>query len=452
MTVPAVFLHRYSDLFDSGCGAVGSALVWGTRGHRFKSGHPDQNIHPENQVLIHGDCLTGLKRMKEESADLVYLDPPFFTRKRQSLKTRDNSKEYSFEDAWESIDEYARYIGERLEECRRILKSSGSVFLHCDRSASHYLRVALDEAFGSRNFRSEIVWTYRRWSNAKKGLLNRHQTIHFYSKTPDFKFNPVYESYSPATNIDQIFQKRTRTRNGKTAYKKTDDGNYELVERKKGVPLSDVWEIPYLNPKAKERTGYPTQKPVLLLERIIELVTDEGDTVVDPFCGSGTTLVAAKLLNRKFAGIDISEDAIELTRRRLRNPMKSESELLKNGKREYPDRDDRVVELLNEIGAVPVRRNKGIDGFLRIDGEMLPVPVRIQRPHETVEEAGDRLLSASRKNGFAPRILVKTDNGKSTSTPDSQDPNDERDLVIVEDLRDFRADRKKYVFRHPENK
>ena len=439
-------------MFDSGCGAVGSALVWGTRGHRFKSGHPDQNIHPENQVLIHGDCLTGLKRMKEESADLVYLDPPFFTRKKQSLKTRDNSKEYSFEDAWESVGEYARYIGERLEECRRILKSSGSVFLHCDRSASHYLRVALDEVFGSRNFRSEIVWTYRRWSNAKKGLLNRHQIIHFYSKTPDFKFNPVYESYSPTTNIDQIFQKRTRTGNGKTAYKKTDDGNYELVERKKGVPLSDVWEIPYLNPKAKERTGYPTQKPVLLLERIIELVTDEGDTVVDPFCGSGTTLVAAKLLNRKSAGIDISEDAIELTRRRLRNPLKSESKLLKNAKRTYLDRDDRIVELLNEIGAVPVRRNKGIDGFLKIDGEMLPVPVRIQRPHETVEEAGDRLLSASRRNGFAPRILVKTDNGKSTSTPDSQDSNDERDLVIVEDLRDFRADRKKYAFRRSESK
>ena len=119
---------------------------------------------------------------------------------------------------------------------------------------------------------------------------------------------------------------------------------------------------------------------------------------------------------------------------------------------EYLDRDDRIVELLNEIEAVPVRRNKGIDGFLRIDGEMLPVPVRIQRPHETVEEAGDRLLSASRKNGFAPRILVKTDDGKPTSTPEAQDSNDERDLVIVEDLIDFRADRKKYAFRRSESK
>lgn len=439
-------------MFDTGCGAVGSALVWGTRGHRFKSGHPDQNIDPENHVLIHGDCLTGLKEIEEESADLVYLDPPFFTRKRQSLKTRDNSKEYSFEDTWESIEEYVRYMEKRLEECRRILKSSGSVFLHCDRSASHHLRVALDDVFGDRNFRSEIVWAYRRWSNAKKGLLNRHQVIHFYSKTPDFKFNPVYESYSPTTNIDQIFQKRTRNKHGRTTYKKTDDGNFELTEGKKGVPLSDVWEIPYLNPKARERAGYPSQKPVVLLERIIKLVTDEGDTVVDPFCGSGTTLVAAKLLNRKFAGIDISEDAIELTRRRLENPVKSESKLPENGKGAHLSQDNRIMEILNEIEAVPVRRNRGIDGFLRIDGKMRPVPVRIQRTRETVEDAANRLLNASRRNGFATKILIRTDDGRSIPSTGSQDSAGERGVVIVEDLKDFQTDRKKYALRPSDNK
>lgn len=434
-------------MFDTGCGAVGSALVWGTRGHRFKSGHPDQNIDPENHVLIHGDCLTGLKEIEEESADLVYLDPPFFTQKRQSLKTRDNSKEYSFEDTWESIEEYVRYMEKRLEECRRILKSSGSVFLHCDRSASHHLRVALDGVFGDRNFRSEIVWAYRRWSNAKKGLLNRHQVIHFYSKTPDFKFNPVYESYSPTTNIDQIFQKRERNKHGRTTYKKTDDGNFELTEGKKGVPLSDVWEIPYLNPKARERAGYPSQKPVVLLERIIKLVTDEGDTVVDPFCGSGTTLVAAKLLKRKFAGIDISEDAIELTRRRLENPVKSESESPENEKGGYFNRDNRIMEILNEIEAVPAQRNRGIDGFLRIDGEMRPVPVRIQRTRETVEDAANRLLNASRRNGFATKILIRTDDGRSIPSTGSQDSAGERGVVIVEDLKDFQTDRKKYALR-----
>ena len=185
--------------------------------------------------------------------------------------------------------------------------------MHCDRSASHYLRIALDEVFGAGNFQSEIVWFYRRWSNAKKGLLNAHQVIFFYSKTKDFKFNPVYTDYSPTTNLDQIFQKRKRDPNGKTTYKTLENGDIELVDEKKGVPLSDVWDIPYLNPKAKERVGYPTQKPILLLDRIIELVTDENDTVLDPFCGSGTTLVAAQFLNRKYIGIDLSRQAIELS-------------------------------------------------------------------------------------------------------------------------------------------
>lgn len=430
-------------MFDTGCGAVGSALVWGTRGHRFKSGHPDQNIDPENHVLIHGDCLTGLKEIEEESADLVYLDPPFFTQKRQFLRTRDNSKEYSFEDTWGSIGEYVRYVEKRLEECRRILKGSGSVFLHCDRSASHHLRVALDEVFGYRNFRSEIVWAYRRWSNAKKGLLNRHQIIHFYSKTPDFKFNPVHESYSPNTNIDQIFQKRARNKHGRTTYKKTDDGNLELTERKKGVPLSDVWEIPYLNPKARERAGYPSQKPVVLLERIIKLVTDEGDTVVDPFCGSGTTLVAAKLLKRKFVGIDISEDAVELARQRLKDPVKSESELLKNGEDSYINQDVLIAELLSEIEAVPVQRNRGIDGFLKIDGEMHPVPVRIQREHETIEDARNYLLNASRKNKYETKILIKTNDSKSIPLFDLQ--NTDSGVTIVENLKDFQNNKQKYL-------
>ncbi|HGJ67417.1 TPA: site-specific DNA-methyltransferase [bacterium] len=128
-------------------------------------------------MLLHGDCLFELKKIDDKSVDLVYLDPPFYTQKRQSLKTRDNTVEYSFDDTWDNIDSYKTYIQERLLECRRVLKDSGSIFLHCDRSASHYLRIALDEVFDSKNFQSEIIWIYRRWSNAKKGLLNSHQVI-----------------------------------------------------------------------------------------------------------------------------------------------------------------------------------------------------------------------------------------------------------------------------------
>lgn len=262
-------------------------------------------------MLLHGDSINELEKIEPCSIDLIYLDPPFFTQKTQRLKNRDNSREYFFEDTWGDIFEYKTYIQERLKKCKTTLKDSGSIFLHCDRSASHHLRIALDEVFGQENFQSEIIWSYKRWSNNRKGLLNSHQVIFFYSKTADFKFKPIYTDYSLTTNLDQIFQKRVRDENGKTIYKTCEDGNAELMEEKKGVPLSDVWEIPYLNPKAKERVGYPTQKPILLLERIIELVTDEQDSVLDPFCGSGTTLVAAQILKRKFIGIDVSKDAIE---------------------------------------------------------------------------------------------------------------------------------------------
>ena len=113
-------------------------------------------------MLILGDCLVKLKEVKSNSVDLIYLDPPFFSQKIQSLKTRNNEKEYSFDDKWLDIDSYKNYIQERLWECKRVLKKTGSIFLHCDRSASHYLRLTLDEVFGFDGFRSEIVWAYKR--------------------------------------------------------------------------------------------------------------------------------------------------------------------------------------------------------------------------------------------------------------------------------------------------
>ncbi|MEG2810864.1 MAG: site-specific DNA-methyltransferase, partial [Akkermansia sp.] len=162
-----------------------------------------------------------------------------------------------------------------------------------------------------------MIWSYKRWSNSKKGLLNSHQNIYFYSKSNKFKFNTMYTQYSPTTNVDQILQNREKNNNGITVYKKDSFGNVINNYEKKGVPLSDVWEIPYLNHKARERNGYPTQKPILLLEQIIKISTDENDVILDPFCGSGTTLAAAKLLKREYIGIDFSNDAIELCKKRL---------------------------------------------------------------------------------------------------------------------------------------
>lgn len=358
--------------------------------------------------LLLGDCLKRMKEIDDESVDLIYLDPPFFTQKEQALKSRDNSKQYSFDDTWNSIDEYRVYIEERLRECFRVLKRTGSVFLHCDKSASHHLRMALDNVFGYNNFRSEIIWYYKRWSNSKKGLLNNHQTLYFYSKTGDFKFNTIYTEYSLTTNIDQILQDRVRNEHGKSEYKRNKNGDAILGKAKKGVPLSDVWEIPFLNPKAAERVGYPTQKPIVLLERIINICTDENDVVLDPFAGSGTTLIAAKLLNRQFVGIDMSPDAVELAYARLRNPIKSNSYLLERGKSSYKNLTDEELNILRSIDAIPVQRNKGIDGFLKEYYNDKPVSVRIQKKNEPLSEAKCNLVNASKRKQCSLMILIRT--------------------------------------------
>ncbi len=360
-----------------------------------------------NEVIL-GDCLENLKKVDNNSIDLIYLDPPFFTQRTQKGIMKSAEKILEFSDLWENIDEYLDYIKIRLIEMKRVLKDTGSIFLHCDKIASHYLRVLLDEVFGFNNFQSEIIWSYKRWSNSKKGLLNSHQNIYFYSKSKNFKFNTIYTDYSATTNVDQILQQRKRDENGKCVYKRDDDGNVVFDNEKKGVPLSDVWEIPFLNPKAKERVGYPTQKPILLLERIIEISTDENDIVLDPFCGSGTTLVASKLLNRQFIGIDISKDAIEITNSRLENPIKTESELLNKGIEKYQNKSENEINILKSIGAVPVQRNTGIDGFILDKETNQNIAIKIQKDTEELYEAQKKLVAASKVKECKYKVLIKT--------------------------------------------
>ena len=360
-----------------------------------------------NKIYL-GDCRERLLEVEPNSVDLIYFDPPFFTQKKHSLVTRDASKKYEFNDSWESLEDYLDLIESCLIECKRVLKNTGSVFLHCDKVASHYIRVTLDKVFGMKNFRSEIIWSYKRWSNSKKGLLNSHQNIYFYSKSKDFKFNQFYTNYAPTTNVDQILQDREKTANGKSVYKTDKNGKVVLGKEKKGVPLSDTWEIPYLNPKAKERVGYPTQKPVLLLKEIIKIVTDKGDLVIDPFCGSGTTCVAAKSMNRNFIGIDASKDAIELANKRLEEMVITDSALLKKGTQSYIEKSELELAILKSIDAIPVQRNSGIDGFLKTHFEDKPVPVKIQSKNETIEDSIEKLERASKNKGYKLKILIQT--------------------------------------------
>jgi site-specific DNA-methyltransferase (adenine-specific) len=382
-------------------------------------------------MILLGDCLALMKGLPDSSVDMVYLDPPFFTQKIHKLSSRTN-EEYEFSDVWSDIDQYKEFIAERIEQSRRLLRETGSLFLHCDRAASHHLRLVLDEVFGREFFQSEIIWNYRRWSNAKSGLLNAHQTIYFYSKTSHNKFNVLYQEYSATTNVDQILQRRERNSEGKAAYKRNENGEIEIGGVKKGVPLTDVWDLPLLNPKASERVGYPTQKPLHLMERFIEVSTAPGDMVLDPFCGSGTTLVAAKLLNRRYIGMDISNDAIGLAARRLSEPVRSESRLIKEGEGAYRNQLPEVEQFLNFIGAIVVHRNSGIDGFLNSEFGGKPVPVRVQRSWETLREAKSLFEKSCRGKGSVRRVLIATHATADMLLEDTvpEDP----DLIIVDSM------------------
>jgi len=358
--------------------------------------------------FFEGDCIDKMEQIEKSSINLIYLDPPFFTERKHTLKSKDRTKEFSFDDTWGSSEGYANFLYERIKLMHQLLRDDGSIFVHCDKNGEHIIRAVLDKVFGEKNFQSEIIWSYKRWSNSKKGLLPSHQNIYFYSKTKNFKFNTVFTPYSETTNVDQILQRRTRDADNKSIYDTDKEGNVLLGDKKKGVPLNDVWDIPYLNPKAKERVGYPTQKPLLLLERIIELTTDESDIVLDPFCGSGTTCVAAKLLNRNYIGIDKSIEAIELSKSRIENPIKTESNLLKKGRASYLNANKKALALLDGLKFNAVQRNKGIDAILMEQYEGTPILVRVQKEKETLSESASLLAKAMKIKKSKKSILIQT--------------------------------------------
>ncbi|GAA5504238.1 hypothetical protein Dxin01_04007 [Deinococcus xinjiangensis] len=368
-----------------------------------------------------------MQDLRDESVNTIYLDPPFMTNKKQSLSSRDGEHFY-YEDSWETKEDYIRFIEERLIEMHRVLRHDGSLFFHCDRNATHLIRFALDKIFGEENFISEIIWTYRRWSNSKKGLMNSHQTIYMYSKSDEFKFNQMYQSYSETTNIDQILQLRSRDANNKASYAIDKDGKTIVKNNKAGVPLSDVWDIPFLNPKAKERCGYPTQKPLLLLERIIEISTDVGDSILDPFCGSGTTLVAASQMGRFSIGIDIAQEAVDISRSRLEKPVKTESRLLEVGRDAYNQSLSELSSILYGIDYTLIQRNKGLDALLSSKYSDKPIFIRIQRQGEDLRQAIQKMALSLRNKGSEVSFLIAIE--PSNSLIDYSHPN----IVVINSL------------------
>ena len=364
----------------------------------------------KNSALIKGNNIEILKKFPSSSIDIIYMDPPFFTRSKQKLRDRKNGKLLSFDDIWKSNDEYLQWIKVRLTELKRILKKTGSIYLHCDWHASHLLRVLLDEIFYPSNFRGEIIWTYKRWTNSFRSFQRSHEIIYFYSKSDNYKFNVLYDDYSFTTNIDQIWQTRARDENNKVITPKV-DGKYIPLQRDRlGVPMRDVWEIPYLNPKAKERTGYPTQKPVELILRIIDSCRGKNSVVLDPFCGSGTTLEAARIRHLRWIGIDDNNDAIRISKTRLTKKIESieptkhhiEYRLATFLKLPRNEKIHHIAELLDMNIA---HRNRYIDGFLKKTGAWKNIAVRYIE-NESLKEAIDSFVNASIDRGVDLGIII----------------------------------------------
>jgi len=282
--------------------------------------------------LVRGDnrrALAELAGTLGGKVTLAYLDPPFLTGQAHEaivqtpgIRARDRAgplkaraRKFAFDDRWSSRAEYLESIGQRLVLIRELLAPHGSVVLHVDSKTSHYLKVLGDEIFGEECFASEIIWRYRRWPSKTPNFQRVHDVLLRWRKCAKTKprFNTPYEPLAASTLATWGTNKQRAVfeKDGRRARSSTTD------EATKGVPMGDVWEIGVLAPVSRERTGYPTQKPEALLERLILALTDVNEVVLDPYAGSGTTLAVAARLGRTFVGIDQSEVALGIATARL---------------------------------------------------------------------------------------------------------------------------------------
>ncbi len=313
--------------------------------------------------LFYGDNLEVLRRyIKDESVDLCYIDPPFNSKRNynqiyNNIGQEDKAQAQAFVDTWTWDDRanqglaeiQENYLGHftaksialisglinvlgkdsllaylvgmtlRIAEIHRVLKPTGSFYLHCDRNASHYLKLVLDTIFCSQRgeFRNEIVWCYRKWNIKQPQFPSNHDTIFFYTKSSKNTFNTLY---LPKSNKSSGKGKKIQSIVGEDGKRKS----IYLDEVSEGTPTPDWWEISIINPMAKERLGYPTQKPEALLERIIKASSNENDVILDAFLGGGTTLSIAQRLNRQWIGIDITYQSIGITLKRLQDSFGEE--------------------------------------------------------------------------------------------------------------------------------
>lgn len=259
----------------------------------------------EGPVVARADNLRFMARLMDGCCDLIYADPPFATQRVVNSRGRAGA---SFADRFHGMHGYVDFLAPRLAAMRRLLSDRGSIFVHVDWRTSHHVRSCLDETFGAEAFLNEIIWSYRGGARPSKWFPRKHDSIFWYAKcSGQHTFN------SPRGGAYRT--RDLQTADDGTPYKSTRRGRINF--HPDGPLIGDVWDIPFLSTVSKERTGYPTQKPERLLERIVVSASREGDCVGDFFCGSGTSLVVATRLGRRAIGCDTNPRAVAITRRRL---------------------------------------------------------------------------------------------------------------------------------------
>ena len=303
-------------------------------------------MNVENRTIFEGDNLHILRGLDSETIDLIYLDPPFNSNRTYEAPIGSEAAGAAFKDAWTLSDldnawhgelaerepalysaisasefshskgmkAYLIMMGIRMLEMWRVMKPTGSIYLHCDPTAGHYLKTMMDAVFGTDNFRNEIVWCYRGAGYPKKDFGRRHDIIFRYSKGAEYIFN--------LDDVREEYAETTKARFKHYIGNKRKQGDFGLQKLNPlGKHPDDWWQIQPIAPSAKERLGYPTQKPLTLLDRIIKASSNRGDIVFDPFCGCATTCIAAERLQRQWIGIDLSAKAMELVKVRLERDL-----------------------------------------------------------------------------------------------------------------------------------
>lgn len=359
----------------------------------------------KNQLIL-GDNLEVLKDIPSESVDLCYVDPPFFSNRHYEVIWGDEGEVASFNDRWAGgINHYIEWLYKRVEQIYRVLKPTGSFYLHCDWHANAYIRVhILDKIFGDKNFVAECIWHYSWGVRTARRWNRKHDNIFMYKKGEDWLFN------SNDVLEDRMLSDRSLNRlqyKGALIRDRNKRGSNE-----KALP-SDVWYIPTVNGMAKERIGYPTQKPEALMERIIKASSNPGDIVLDAFCGGGTTPAVARRLGRKFIGIDQSVRAIAVSNARL----EKQTDLLINDIYEVRTKaydynklrnmdpfkfESLMVELYGGVPNAKKRGDGGKDGVKKIDGETFPIQVKqmdnVGQP--LIQNFIGHLMQNKQKKGF----------------------------------------------------